>query len=835
MVEFALILPVLLLLMLGIIEFGYVLAAYTGLFNAAREGARYGVVEPMDLAGIDSKARSKIFLVNPNRAVINIAYDSGPGTAVFTDTDALEIGGSRVVISLTYDLPTITPVVQPLWRTFSIETRAARTIASLGEAASMLPTGPTGPASPPGEGDASIVISVAADRQTIHSGDTVTFTYTITNTSGELLTGVTIVDSLGNTIDVGDLAAGATWEVLVSEVVNMTTTNEVTVTGTHPESGTVSDSDSVTVTVILPALDLTVTVSPEEIYAGEAVTFTYIVQNTGDVELTDVIVEDSLSSTRGPVDLAIGQTVFWQVSYLVNETTTNDVTATGTDTLEGTVSDSESATVTVHEYVIPIIIDRPVVAGQTVVSGTGQVGRLVQIRDLNDPAFPNQSDWVEPDGTFTFEGLPALVAGHVIVVEGINGYEAEDAAVVQGDLADIFVDEPLCHDDTVITGSAQPGRTVDLSVTDTDYQYDDSTRVDASGTFTFTLPASQPLQDGQAVEVNGYAKTSGTVWVNGCTSDAYILLSPQCGSPGDVTFTVEGYQWATHCKHRTIKLYWGDEPDLLEEFTSCSSSFTRQYTKNDVTEGEYTVRAELWWKGQTLEWSDEAIFLSPCPAPNLVITDLGLATTGVISTYLPLDFSVTVANDGTRRVNSMFWVDLDDAEPVLEQAGIAWGAVSALGVGESTVITITVESGFATTGTHQVWGLADSWDDIFETDEDDNAFGPVAVEVTGVGTPPTPGLTGTATIEGETWVWLAGYPVPHARSKVWCVDADTGLEVTSTYSDDYAEYALNNLPADTYWVMAETWIDGDRYYGLVPSPITISDGETRVAIVIMYD
>lgn len=57
LVEFALILPLLLLLMVGIFEFGYVVFAYNTLSNAVREGARYGSVHPDDPAAIIARAQ----------------------------------------------------------------------------------------------------------------------------------------------------------------------------------------------------------------------------------------------------------------------------------------------------------------------------------------------------------------------------------------------------------------------------------------------------------------------------------------------------------------------------------------------------------------------------------------------------------------------------------------------------------------------------------------------------------------------------------------------------------------------------------------------------------
>jgi len=46
LVEFAIVLPVLLLLTLGIIQFGILIWNYNTVSNAAREGARYAIVKP---------------------------------------------------------------------------------------------------------------------------------------------------------------------------------------------------------------------------------------------------------------------------------------------------------------------------------------------------------------------------------------------------------------------------------------------------------------------------------------------------------------------------------------------------------------------------------------------------------------------------------------------------------------------------------------------------------------------------------------------------------------------------------------------------------------------
>jgi hypothetical protein len=56
LVEFALILPLLLLLFFGIIEVGRLMLSYNTIANAAREGARYGIVDPTNTTGIRAEA-----------------------------------------------------------------------------------------------------------------------------------------------------------------------------------------------------------------------------------------------------------------------------------------------------------------------------------------------------------------------------------------------------------------------------------------------------------------------------------------------------------------------------------------------------------------------------------------------------------------------------------------------------------------------------------------------------------------------------------------------------------------------------------------------------------
>lgn len=62
MVEMALVLPIVILLFLGMIDFGRALFLYNNLTNAAREGARYGATQipTVNTASVTSRVESRI-------------------------------------------------------------------------------------------------------------------------------------------------------------------------------------------------------------------------------------------------------------------------------------------------------------------------------------------------------------------------------------------------------------------------------------------------------------------------------------------------------------------------------------------------------------------------------------------------------------------------------------------------------------------------------------------------------------------------------------------------------------------------------------------------------
>ncbi len=151
LVEFALILPLLLMIVVGILEFGRIFVIYSSLYNAVREGTRYGITNPRDYEGIRGRAQEYVILVAESDPDFNlwVQYDAGPDQDPHTDYMAVA-PGDRVLVRVQYPVRPLTPLFDPLVGAILLDTQAARTIQSVGTIITTPP--PEGPV-PPGGGD----------------------------------------------------------------------------------------------------------------------------------------------------------------------------------------------------------------------------------------------------------------------------------------------------------------------------------------------------------------------------------------------------------------------------------------------------------------------------------------------------------------------------------------------------------------------------------------------------------------------------------------------------------------------------------------------------------
>jgi len=146
-VEMALALPLLLLVILGVVEFGRVIAIENELESASRDAARYATsaggtpAHFIDCDGIRNAARQRLTLSTLANSDIDITYDDGTGaalvdtmgnvidcqggTAPYEDVIASEV---RITVTVRSTISGITPVIGNFIGTPTLSSVDTRTV-----------------------------------------------------------------------------------------------------------------------------------------------------------------------------------------------------------------------------------------------------------------------------------------------------------------------------------------------------------------------------------------------------------------------------------------------------------------------------------------------------------------------------------------------------------------------------------------------------------------------------------------------------------------------------------------------------------------------------------
>jgi len=99
LVEYALLLPIFFLIIMGIFDLGRVVYSYSALQNSVREGARYGIIYPDDHAGIESIVQQKSVGLDLSALTVSTSYP---------DDETIRVGA-------TFRFQIITPIIGALF------------------------------------------------------------------------------------------------------------------------------------------------------------------------------------------------------------------------------------------------------------------------------------------------------------------------------------------------------------------------------------------------------------------------------------------------------------------------------------------------------------------------------------------------------------------------------------------------------------------------------------------------------------------------------------------------------------------------------------------------
>lgn len=128
LVEFALILPLLIVLVLGIVDFGRAIAAYNSISNAARTGMRLAIVDQTE-ANIVATARREAVGIEP--VAVDFEYVDGSCQQI----------NCLGYVTVTHQFTPIFPLLSPL----ELTSRSEMAIECVSTSVSACPPQPAGP------------------------------------------------------------------------------------------------------------------------------------------------------------------------------------------------------------------------------------------------------------------------------------------------------------------------------------------------------------------------------------------------------------------------------------------------------------------------------------------------------------------------------------------------------------------------------------------------------------------------------------------------------------------------------------------------------------------
>ncbi len=531
------------------------------------------------------------------------------------------------------------------------------------------------------------------------AGDVAAYTFLITNTGNVTLSAIELDDDLEGLSEIefeewpgetGVLAPGdsvratATYEVTQVDVNNGGIDNEATVTGTSPVGEEVEDEDEYNIP--LPhqpgiSLDKVGILDQDAIgVPGEIVTYTFIAQNTGNVTLTDVTIDDPLPGLSAleylgwPGEEGVldpGETVTAEATYVLTQAdidageVENTANVVGTTPEDQTVEDEDSVTVVVPQA--PSI-------------GLEKTGTLADAHE---------------GGVITYE-FTATNTGNVTLSEVTIEDELEGLSEI------VFADDAWPGEEGVLS----PGESVTGTATYTLTQADvDAGQVENTATTEGTPPSGDPVEDEDDETVTVPAEPSIGIEKTGAFEEGAqgeagddVVYTFEVTNTGNVTLTgVEISDPLIGDEPLTIDDdAWPGESGVLAPGESVTATASYTLTQADVDAGEVENLASTTGNpptGDPVEDEDE--HEQPIPQnPAIDLVKTGELTEGPDSIAGdPVVYTFVVTNTG-----NVTLTDVGISDPLLgEDPEIVFGdwpdadQPGVLAPGESVTATATYE------------------------------------------------------------------------------------------------------------------------------------------------
>jgi uncharacterized repeat protein (TIGR01451 family) len=609
------------------------------------------------------------------------------------------------------------------------------------------------------------------------------YTIRVTNTGEVSLTDVVITDTLpGTVMPTGVQTWSVPYHLEPGEVYSLTLpvtvgwgysgtlTNEVAVSTAEGATDVYSMTSLAQVT---PAVEVEKRVDPPTVEAGDPLTYTITMTNTGNISLTPTVT-DTLPGAVTPNDPLTWTPVLTEANRVWQETVVVTAAWGYSGTLENRVEVTapegnlyEEATVTSGVVTEPALEIAKQVEPDDVVRAGGTVTYSLAVTntgsaDLNaiiTDTLPTHVTPVTPTGVLTWTA--ALTEPNAVWTEQFT-------ATVDADYAGLLVNGMEVRTAEGVSDMTGVAVTAEIPITGLDAQNDSPTPLDEPTTLTATVDAGSNItyawafgdgHTGRGPVITHLYSAVGTYTAVVTASNAVDVitattmvtitdvpitglqvfndsptvlgrmttLTAAVGSGSRVTYT-----WAFGDGQSAI-----DRPalanggDVITHTYGMIGTYTATVTAtNALNQQVATTEVTIVEAPTYVVYLPLVMRTYTSNAPDLVVTDVTAELQG--DEYR---ISVTVQNQGPLPVEygNNFYVDLYiDREPTALLPGdVSWGAQGEwFGIGESRVFvteTLTLDPGI-----HQLYAQVDTDNTVIEANEGNNRYGPVTVEVPGV-------------------------------------------------------------------------------------------------------